>query len=257
MSTREAEFSGIRSKLYKESLQEFPNARVEDIGFMNQYLDPKADQTVLEVGAGSGFFSGAIADKVKKLIVTDPSEEQLQDVEKLQRKNIQMQAEGADQLNLDKESVDAIWSFGAMHHCFNKTKAFQNFFRILKPAGRIVIADVFHDSKLAKHFDLQVVKYCATGHEVAFWTNEFAESLCYVVGLQKPRIDDLDLHWKFETREEIGTFLYKIHAMINTTPAECLKGAEEILGISEKDGLYCLNWPMKMIITEKDPQSVD
>jgi len=246
-----AEFIGERSRLYKECLREFPNAREEDIEVMKKYLAPKDNEVILEIGAGSGFFSKRLSKMVKRLIVSDPSDEQLEEVKELKRKNIELIEEGADTLTLRKEKVDAIWSFGAMHHCFNKTKAFQNFARMLKKGGRLILADVWHGSKLAKHFDDKVAKFCVTGHEVAFWTDEFAESLCFLAGLEKPKIYDLNIKWKFDTKEEIGTFLYKIHAMTKTTPQECLKGAEEILGIENKGDKFCLNWPMKVMVSKK------
>ena len=178
-----------------------------------------------------------MANLVEKVIVSDPSEEQLQEVRDLGKKNIQIVADGADTLNLEKETVDAVWSFGSLHHCFNKTKSFQNFAHILKKNGRLVIANVYHGSKLAKYFDVQVAKFCITGHEVAFWTDEFAKSLCFITGFDKPKIHSLNISWKFKTKEEIGVFLYKIHAMTKTTPEECLRGAEKILGIKKKDGM--------------------
>lgn len=55
-----------------------------------------------------------------------------------------------------------------MHHCFNKIRAFQNFARVLKGGGRLVIADVYHGSKLARHFDTQVARFCVTGHKWHF-----------------------------------------------------------------------------------------
>jgi len=246
-----AEFNGVRSALYKECLREFPHSRDVDIEVMKKYLAPKNSEYILEVGAGSGFFSGILADSVKQLIVSDPSRDQLDEVKGLNKKNIKLIEAGADTLTLEKETVDAIWSFGAMHHCLNKTKAFQNFAKILKKNGRVVIADVWQGSKLSKHFDDKVAKFCVTGHEVAFWTDEFAESLCTLSGLDKPKIYNLNIRWKFDTKEEIGTFLYKIHAMTKTTPKECLKGAEKILGIEKKGNKFYLNWPMKVMISRK------
>ena len=176
-----AEFSGVRSEMYKEALREFPHARDEDFEVMKKYLAPKESETILEVGAGSGIFSKVLADILKKgkLIVSDPSKEQLNEVKSLGKKNIELVEAGADTLSLGKDTIDAIWSFGAMHHCFQKSKAFQNFAKALKKNGRIVIADVWAGSDLARHFDNKVAKFCATGHEVAFWSDEYAESLCY------------------------------------------------------------------------------
>ena len=247
------EFIGVRSGLYKEALKEFPHARDEDFEVMKKYLAPKENETILEIGAGSGIFSKVLADILKKgkLIVSDPSKEQLEEVEEWGKKNIELIEAGANTLNLGKDTIDAVWSFGAMHHCFQKSKAFQNFAKALKKSGRLVIADVWAGSRLAKHFDTQVAKFCVTGHEVAFWSDEYAESLCYLYGFEKPKIYDLKIKWKFKSKEDIGTFLYKIHAMTKTTPQECLRGAEEILGIEKKNDLYCLNWPMKVMISKK------
>ena len=85
------EFDGIRSRLYKEALEEFPNARAEDITFMKKFLSPKSGERILEIGAGSGFFSEHISELIGehgRLIVADPSLEQLENVKKLSKNNI-------------------------------------------------------------------------------------------------------------------------------------------------------------------------
>jgi len=249
-----SEFIGERSSLYKEALKEYPEARLEDIKIMKKYLAPQMKERILEVGAGSGFFSTVISKIIGSkgiLIVSDPSSEQLEDVEELKIPNIKTLKAGAESIALPKDSIDAVWSFGALHHVFEKETSFKNFHRALKCGGRIVIGDVFSGSKLAKHFDEQVAKYCISGHEVAFWSREYAESICWLVGLEKPRFFKIDQKWKFKSKKDIGIFLYKIHAMTKTTPDECLKGAERILGIEKKDNLYELDWPMEIILTYK------
>ena len=248
-----AEFSGIRSKYYKEALREFPKVRDEDLEIMRDYLCPMEGEIILEVGSGSGFFSDYIAEMLGngKLIVTDPSKEQLGESINFLRNNIEIREEGAEELSLDKESVDAIWSFGAFHHCFNKTKAFENFNRVLKKNGRLVIVDVLQGSKLAKHFDEKVAKYCVSGHEVSFLTKEFTKSLCFLSKFGEPEFFDLDVKWKFNQKEDIGKFLYKLHAMTKCSYEECLKGAEELLGVKEKNGLFYLDWPLTVVIIEK------
>ena len=121
----------------------------------------------------------------------------------------------------------------------------------MKKGGRIVIADVFCNSKLAKHFDEQVAKYCVTGHEVAFWSREYAQSICFLAGLEKPKFYNINQKWRFKSRKDLGIFLYKIHAMTKTTSEECLKGAERILGVKKNGDLYELTWPMQIIFTRK------
>jgi len=246
-------FNKLRSKLYKEALKEFPEARVEDIEIMKKYLAPKKGETILEIGSGSGIFSGVIADLVGKdgkLIVSDPSKDQLDEIKLLKRGNIEILQKAAEDINLENSSIDAIWSFGAMHHSFKKREALEVFKRILKKDGRIVIGDVFEGSKLAKHFDERVDKYCVTGHKVEFWKEIIVNRLFNEIGLSS-QIIDIPIHWRFKSKEDIGKFLYKLHAMTKTTEREVLSGAEEILGIEKRGDSYLLNWPMKLIITEK------
>lgn len=247
-------FNGLRSQMYKQALKDYPNARDSDIDAMKKYLTPKSDEIILEAGAGSGFFSGILADLLPngQLIVSDPSDDQLNGIKELNKPNIEFLQEGADAISLTTEKVDAVWSFGALHHCFDKTKAMENFSRILKKNGRLVIGDVWSSTKLANYFDRHVAKHCATGHEVAFWSDGFTETLCQINGFSNPEIHDLPLQWKFETQEEIGDFIYKFHAMISTTPEDCLEAAKELLGVQQQeDGTFHLNWPMKIFIAIK------
>jgi SAM-dependent methyltransferase len=250
------EFVGIRSAYYIESMKEKPDARDEEQLLCLKHLKPQPGETILETGAGGGFFTEIIAEAIYpgQLIATDPSSEQLASINHLP--NIQFITTGADTLTnssplLKENTFDAVWSGASFHHVPNKTAAFKNYYSLLKPGGRLVITDVFAGTKLAKHFDLEVAKYCATGHEVAFLTKEFADSLCYIAGFQKPTFYDGTIQWKFESKADIGIFLYKLHAMIKTTPERCLEHAEKILGVKYKDGLYRLNWPLTVLTTYK------
>lgn len=249
------EFIGIRAKHYREAMIEYPDAREEEEALALKYLSPKPGERILETGAGAGFFSIPIADAIfpGRLMATDPSLEQLEALSLKQRTNIDVEQGGADSLpsDLEENYYDAIWSGGSFHHVQNKTQAFHHFYRLLKKGGRIVISDVFVGSSLAKHFDLEVAKYCITGHEVAFLSEEFVDSLCFIAGFQKPEFISKTIYWKFASKKDLGCFLYKIHAMQKTTPESCYKRAEQILGIDFVDGLYCLKWPLTLLIVKK------
>jgi len=152
---------------------------------------------------------------------------------------------------LPENSIDAIRSFWALHHCFNKTKAFENFQKALKPWGKLVIIDVLSWSNLAKHFDDKVAKYCITWHEVAFFTKEYFDSLCFLSGFAHINTVDLDVKRNFEQEEYIWKFLYKLHAMTKTSIEECLKWAKEILWVSQNDWAFYLNRPLTVFMAIK------
>lgn len=39
--------------------------------------------------------------------------------------------------------------------------------------------------------------------------------------------------------------------MTKSTPEACLLNAERILGVTYKNGMYCLNWPLTVFLTYK------
>ncbi len=254
----QAEFSGIRSQYYNEIMLEMPMARLEEREMLMEYLNPKIGEKILEIGAGTGFYSQYIAQQIfpGTLVASDPSPEQLLNIPSAPEQNIKLVVAGADTLAIGEDpleynSFDAVWAFGCFHHILDKTRSFNNIYSLLKPGGRLIISDVYAGSDLAKHFDLHVAKYCATGHEVAFLTREFADSLCYISGFEKPFFYDVNIPLNFSKREDIGYFIYKIHAMIRSTPDKCLKNVADFLDIEYREGLYSLIWPHVVLCTRK------
>lgn len=250
------EFTGLRSRLYKEVMAEMPDSREEERLLCLEVLAPKPFEHIVEAGAGGGFFSASIARAIYPgtLVVTDPSPDQLDGVPRLG--NIQIVSAGAERLPVGSEPLtsgtfDAVWSAGSFHHVPNKSAAFSRFFELLKPGGRLVIADVFAGSALARHFDLEVAKHCITGHEVSFLSQELADSLAYLAGFEVPSFHERTIHWKFRSMRELGNFLYKIHAMTKSSPDECAERAAEILGVEYRDGMYCLAWPLTVLFARK------
>ena len=256
-------FSGLRAKLYQEALAEYPDARKNDIKAMYRYLNPQLGEYILGFGEGNGYFCREIAEALGphgKYLVTDPSQDLLKNLRKrINLPQIEVLRSGAEELEVATESYDKVWSFGAFHHLDNQTKAMTNIYRALKPGGKVVICDVFQGSRLAKHFDIQVGRYSITGHEVKFLSEEFAKTLCYVAGFEDQKVDlfDLNIKWLFHSENDLGLFIYKLHAMTKFPGTEqekikqTLEGCRKILGIEYKQGIYELNWPIKVLTAKK------
>lgn len=269
----QAEFDGVRAKLYEEAITEYPHARGHDVETMLSLLTPKEGDFVLGIGEGNGYFCKPITDAIGShgmYMVTDPSQDQLATIERRFShllikprggiKRLDLIAEGAENLaSIGDCSYNLAWSFGAFHHCPNQTRAMQEIHRVLLPKGKAVICDVFQGSPLAKHFDAHVARYCATGHEVKFPSEDFARTLTYLAGFDESNIEIVDLpqKWKFDSKRDLGRFIYKLHAMTGIPGTEeekitrVIEGCESTLGIESKDGKVILNWPMKAIVAVK------
>ncbi|NTV90577.1 MAG: methyltransferase domain-containing protein [Clostridiales bacterium] len=106
----------------------------------------KKGMKVLDLGAGDGFLSRAIAGYVKKVVAVDISAEMLKEL-KLKadeegRDNIEViECDGRD-IPLPDGSVDLICSNMYLHHIDDPETAVREMKRLLKPEGRVFLADL-------------------------------------------------------------------------------------------------------------------
>lgn len=112
----------------------------------------QGDEVVLDVGAGSGYFSLPVAKQLNrgKVICFDLSEEMLGRLERMAersgvRDKIETLKGNASSIQLDNESVDLAFSHGVFHELSDPEAVLQEMTRVLKPEGRVIITD-FRDT---------------------------------------------------------------------------------------------------------------
>jgi ubiquinone/menaquinone biosynthesis C-methylase UbiE len=112
-----------------------------------EFTQPKSQDIVLDLGAGTGAVSFALAPRVKRVIAVDISESMLAEARKKAEDanigNIEFVVGDFLQPNVS-EKVDAIVSNIALHHLTDedKAKAIKNMAGLLNDKGRIVLGDV-------------------------------------------------------------------------------------------------------------------
>lgn len=113
----------------------------------------RAGDTVLDLGSGAGMDSILAARKVSptgKVIGVDMTEQM---VEKARANasaagiaNAEFKQAEADALPVNDETVDVVISNGVFNLCLDKMKVLAEAFRVLRPGGRIQMADILlHD----------------------------------------------------------------------------------------------------------------
>ncbi|MBC00337.1 MAG: methyltransferase type 11 [Rhodobacteraceae bacterium] len=251
-ASKSIEFVGKRSSDYRDALSHYADVWLPDIACMKRCLAPRPGERILEVGAGNGYFSTAIAECLGPdglLVASDPSVDQLSGLEAdSTHGNIRVVPASADVLDIPFSGFDAVWSRGAIHHVTDKTSAFTRFSALARPGGRLVIADIFAGTPLARYFDGFIARSCSTGHEVAFLSHEFAESLCALTGWGQPTFDEVITPWEFRNREDIGRFLQLLFSAKPDYSAEdCFAAADHYLSVSETASGWALMWPMTVM----------
>ncbi len=251
----DAEFSGKRSSNYQDALRIYPEAWHHDLRLMHDMLQPRPGESIVEVGAGTGYFSREIVGSVGtngRLDIVDPAPEQTQGLAEILSRNVRIHHQAAEDLDLAFKGFDAVWSRGAIHHVSDKTRAFERFAAHTKPGGRLVITDIFAGTSLARYFDSFIARSCLTGHEVSFLSQEFATTLCGLTGWNRPAFYDNTARWRFQDCQHLGRFLRLLFsARPQYSDEDCLEGVRDFLTVQEMDGSCTLLWPMTTLVAHR------
>ena len=99
--------------------------------------------TVLDVGAGTGFLTEGAAKIARRVIALDFSEAMTGESRvKLGGKNVEFRIGNAEQIPLPDSSVNAVIGNMILHHCLNPDVAIREMARVLVPGGRLALSDL-------------------------------------------------------------------------------------------------------------------
>ncbi|MBF0472514.1 MAG: class I SAM-dependent methyltransferase [Nitrospirae bacterium] len=120
----------------------------------------KGDEVILDIGAGSGYFSLDIAEMLNTghVICLDISNEMLNFLKNKAQKQgindkIKIINSDASSIKLKDKSVNIVVSNFVLHEFTDPNIVFKEIFRVLKPNGFVIILDFLKDSKIAKKID--------------------------------------------------------------------------------------------------------
>ncbi len=123
-----------------------PHRLIEQVLITNQ-------DTVVDFGCGSGYYTLEIARRAKKTIGVDISEEMLKKAQRAAAKagvTIEFLESNGESMELPSDSVDLILLVYVYHEIPDKEKALVEFRRILKSGGRVIIQERTRKSGLSR-----------------------------------------------------------------------------------------------------------
>ncbi|MFV9511128.1 class I SAM-dependent methyltransferase [Tepidibacillus sp. LV47] len=110
-----------------------------------QYLDLKKEDTVLDLGAGTGYFSLPIAKLVKKVIAVDVSEEMLshlkQEMKREKIDNIEMIQHEIETLPFDDQIAEKVIVSLVLHEVKDLNQTIREIHRVLHPKGKLLVIE--------------------------------------------------------------------------------------------------------------------
>ena len=101
------------------------------------------NDTVLDVGAGTGFLTEGAAKIAQNVVALDFSEGMMGEARtKLGGRNVEFKIGNVEHIPLPDGSVDAVIGNMILHHCLNPEVAITDMARVLAPGGRLALSDL-------------------------------------------------------------------------------------------------------------------
>ena len=127
-----------KTNIWKVDLYNQKHAFVYEYGQeLVQFLDPKEDEFILDLGCGSGQLTNEISKSGARVIGMDSSNEMVSEA-KNNYPNLQFFAKDAANFEFEKP-FDAIFSNAVLHWVKNSGGAVLSMYKNLKPGGRIIV----------------------------------------------------------------------------------------------------------------------
>ncbi len=109
----------------------------------------KPDEIVLDLACGPGILTEEIAKYAKHVTAVDATKKMIEICQAKNIENITAIQATAEKLPFADNSFDCIVNRLAIHHFFDPDKVLKEMKRVLKPNGKIIIADIHSSSNIA------------------------------------------------------------------------------------------------------------
>ncbi|MDG7000248.1 MAG: class I SAM-dependent methyltransferase, partial [Nitrososphaerota archaeon] len=109
-----------------------------DIQLLKRLLDPKKDDVMLDVGAGTGAITNILADVCDDVFAVEPNEEKLEFMKK-KYPQIKGLSSKVDAIPFPDSYFTKIFAVASFHHFDNQDLALDELCRLLKPSGLLLI----------------------------------------------------------------------------------------------------------------------
>jgi len=231
-----------RAARYHAAMTGWPKARDEEFEAVVPWLDLRAGQTLADLPCGGGYLSGHLPPGVS-VVGVDPSAS-FAALGQAHAPHPVTHAPLAPS-TLAPGSVDAVVSVAGLHHAPNLDEIFEAFASIVRPGGRVVVADVERDTGPAMFLNGFVDAHNPQGHQGDFFHAGIAEQL-RAAGLEVEHDAVAEYLWRYPDEAGMAAFLRDLFGL-EVADAPVLDAVARDLGRQDDGAGVAHGWSLRVI----------
>jgi SAM-dependent methyltransferase len=238
-----SEIFAERGAAYHKAMADCPHAR--DAEFEG-VLEPLAGRSgrLCDMPSGGAYLSGHLPASLRYLGV-DPSEAFVQSCPA----GVECLRAAITDVPLADGSIDCVVSLAGLHHEPDLPAVFREMRRLLKPGGRLVIADAAVGTPVATFLNGFVNEHNPMGHDGHF-LDELTAGLIEDAGFRIVEDAMIAMPWVFDSLTEAGTFCGLLFSTPKLSVDEVAAGMDREIGFDTIDGCPHLKWALRRIVAD-------
>lgn len=239
-----AEIFEQRAKEYHHAMKASPRARDNEFEAALQPIRGASSGLVCDMPSGGGYLAAHLWPGMDYVAIDPATDFFVEWPQQLRRVVSEI-----TNVPLADHSVDYVVSLAGLHHEPSLPHVFKEMRRLLRPGGRVVIADVAIDTPPARFLNGFVAENCPLGHDGRFLDERTSPALADAgFAIADDRV--MDVPWSFDSLDEAGEFCRHLFGMTALSAAATAEAMEREIGFDLADGKPRLRWTLRRIVAD-------
>lgn len=236
-----------RANLYRDAQVRWPEIRRAELECFTGLLALQGNERVLDAPAGNGVLRGYLPEGCD-YVAQDPAQDFAHacHVQELEVCCAPLRASG-----LEGQSFDVVASLTGLHHECRREEIYAEWWRVLKPGGRLVAMDVEEGTAVGRFLNGFVDQWNSQGHRGEF-LNHADECSLQALGFIEVERLQCEYEWTAADERQMADFMCQLFGL-DRQPDASLLAAELAFALDAgmRKGCYRVPWTLTALRARK------